>query len=102
MTSNELSALAGVLLSLAFSYLPGLRTWYADQSPEVRSLVMLVALLSAGLLAFAVSCSGIQQVVACSEPGVKSLLVAFGSAAAANVTTYTLTKRISPAMQGMP
>lgn len=101
MTSDTLSALAGVLLSLAFSYLPGLRTWYADQVPEHRALVMLGALLVAGLLAFGLSCAGLQQVVPCSQPGAWSLVTAFVTAAIANQATYSLTKRIAPAMEGM-
>ncbi|MBX7215270.1 MAG: hypothetical protein K1X39_14780 [Thermoflexales bacterium] len=99
MQSNELSAAAGVLLSLAFSYLPGLRPWYAAQTSEKRSLVMLAALVATGLLAFGVSCSGLQPVVTCSAPGFKSLVIAIGAAAAANVTTYTLTRRIAPATE---
>lgn len=102
MTSDGLSIAAGVLLSLALSYLPGVRGWYADQSPEKRALVVLACLLVVGLLAFGISCAGLQAVVECSQPGAWSLARAFVAAAIANQTTYSLTKRIAPAMQGMP
>lgn len=102
MTSDGLSIAAGVLLSLALSYLPGVRGWFADQAPETRSLVTLGALLVVGLLAFGISCAGLQAVVECSQPGAWSMVRAFVAAAVANQTTYSLTKRIAPAMQGMP
>lgn len=101
MTSDTLSALAGVLLSLAFSYLPGLRGWYADQAPETRALVNLAALLVVGLIAFGISCAGLEPVVPCSQPGAWALVRAFAAAAVLNQTTYTITKRIAPAMEGM-
>ncbi len=101
MTSDTLSAAAGILLSLAFSYLPGLRGWYANQAPEHRALVMLAALLLAGLLVFGLSCAGLQPIVPCSQSGAWSLVTAFVSAAIANQATYSLTKRIAPAMEGM-
>lgn len=101
MTSDTLSAAAGILLSLAFSYLSGLRGWYASQAPEHRALVMLAALLIAGLVAFGLSCAGLQVVVPCSQPGAWSLVTAFVAAAIANQTTYSLTKRIAPATEGM-
>lgn len=96
MTSDTLSAGAGIVLSLAFSYLPGLRQRYAQQEPEHKALGMLVALAVTAILALAISCAKLQTVVTCDQPGVWSLVRAFVAAAVANQTTYTLTKRIAP------
>lgn len=96
MSSDQLSAGAGIVLSLAFSYLPGLRQWYAEQQPEHKALGMLVALAVTAMLALSISCAGLQQIVPCDQPGVWSLVRAFVAAAVANQTTYTLTKRIAP------
>ncbi len=99
MTSDQLSALAGVALSLAFSYLPGLRDWYAGQEAQSKALVMLAALAVVCLLAFGLSCAGLQQIVPCSQPGAWSLVTAFVAAAVANQATYSLTRRIAPAVE---
>jgi len=99
MTSDTLSAAAGIVLSLAFSYLPGLRDWYAGQEPQNKALTMLAALAIVCLLAFGLSCAGLQQIVPCSQPGAWSLVTAFVAAAIANQATYSLTRRIAPAAQ---
>lgn len=96
MNSDTLSAGAGIVLSLAFSYLPGLRPWYASLDPERKALGMLAALAVTAMLALAISCANLQQVVTCDQPGVWSLVRAFVAASVANQTTYTLTKRIAP------
>ena len=44
-----LASIAGVVLSLAFSYIPGLSTWYGGQSAQAKSLVMLGCLVVATL-----------------------------------------------------
>ena len=43
MDSKMLASIAGVVLSLAFFYIPGLSGWYKKQSSQVKSLVMLGA-----------------------------------------------------------
>ena len=53
-----LSAAAGVLLSLAFSYLPGLNGWFASLEGTHKRLVMLAALVLVAAGAFALSCAG--------------------------------------------
>ena len=40
MDSNALAALAGILLSLGFSYIPGLNGWYGAQTEQIKRLVI--------------------------------------------------------------
>ena len=47
MTSESLASLAGILLSLVFSYVPGLNTRFDGLEPIYKRLVMLAALLVA-------------------------------------------------------
>lgn len=42
MTSDELAAVAGVVLSLAFSYVPGLSGWFDGLRGEYKRLIMEV------------------------------------------------------------
>ena len=58
MSSEVLSATAGVLLSLAFSYVPGLSGWFASLEGTHKRLVMLAALVIVSAGAFALSCAG--------------------------------------------
>lgn len=55
MTPETISALVGIVLSLAFGYLPGLRTWYDSLQSEQKAALMglLIVVIAAGSLAYA-------------------------------------------------
>jgi len=90
MTAQELSAAAGVLVSLAFSYIPGLNSLYDTLDKTGKRLVMLVALAVVSGAAFGLSCSGVWDFVACDQAGAKGLLEAFLFAMIANQSTYLI------------
>ena len=94
MTAELLSASAGVVLSLAFSYIPGLEAWYGKLDPNFKRLVMLALLFVVGLGALGLACSGFGAnfgvELACDESGGVLLLKAFLAAAIANQTAYKL------------
>lgn len=54
MTNIELSALAGIVLSLLMSYVPSLREWFAAKDSTTKSLMMgaLLLVVSAGALLY--------------------------------------------------
>ena len=64
MTTTLLSSIAGSLLSLLFSYLPGLSDWYAqlgvnpDDGGTRKRLLMLALLCLTALASFGLACSG--------------------------------------------
>lgn len=88
MTSDILTYLAGVILSLAFAYFPGLKTWYEAQG-ERKGLVMLAALAVVAGAAFGFSCAGWFNIpVTCDKPGFEGLLVIFFKALLANQATF--------------
>ena len=93
MTDATLASLAGVVLSLAFSYIPGLREKYAEQSSETKRLIMLAALFVVAAGMFGLSCAGWNDSVTCDVPGVKLLVGLFISAAVANQAAYMLTPK---------
>jgi len=95
MTSTELSAVAGVVLSLAFSYIPTLNTKFAALSTEYKRLIMLGLLVLVAAGAYGVSCAGWWTVVTCDQAGIKTLVTALLAAAVANQTTYSLTPQAS-------
>lgn len=96
MTAEQLAAIAGVVLSLSLSYVPGLRTWYEKFNTEQKRLVMiaLLVLVTAGTLA--VSCAGygpdLGIPVTCDRLGILLLVKALVAALAANQATFLITK----------
>jgi len=91
MSHETLSAVAGVLLSLAFSYVPGLSAWYETLSGVYKRLVMLACLLLVAIGAFGLSCSGWWAFVSCDRAGIVGLIEAFIMAAIANQSAHQLT-----------
>ena len=90
MTSNQLAEFAGILLSLAFSYVPGLREKYDALEGIYKRLIMLGALLAVSGAVFGLSCAGIMDSVTCTKTGAIGLFEAFVAAAIANQATYLL------------
>ena len=97
MTTLELKDLipsaAGILLSLLFSYIPGLSDWYATLDKTRKQLVMLAALLSVTGGTFGLVCAKliVVAVLACTTQGAVEVIRVFIIARIANQTTYRLT-----------
>ena len=51
MSPETLTLIAGAALSLLFAYFPGLNTWFAAKSSDVKRLIMAGVRLVAWLLA---------------------------------------------------
>lgn len=96
MTPENLTAIAGIVLSLAFSYIPGLKGWYEQFNTEQKRVVMLalLALVTGGLIAIA--CVGygpdLGIAVTCDRVGIVLLVKAFIAALIANQAAYLITK----------
>ena len=97
MTAEQLIAIAGAILSLAFSYIPGLKTRYEPLSDELKRLVMLglLVLVVAGVFGLACSRFGayLGLTVACDEPGLVALVWSLVVAVMANQSTYLITPK---------
>ena len=91
-----LASIAGILLSLAFAYVPGLSDWYANQTAQIKSLVMLLALIGAAFGSYAASCWQLFDIpgLTCTEGGARVLVSAFIMALAANQSTYLATRKL--------
>lgn len=94
MTSEQISALAGVVLSLAFSYVPGLSDWFGELRSEYKRLLMAGLMLVVAAAAYGLTCAGwLETAIVCDEAGVMALVWAYIAALVANQATYTLTRR---------
>jgi len=101
VTAEFVSSLAGVLLSLVFSYVPGAKQWYGALDGMQKRLVMLAFLVLAVALVLVTACSGFgadfNLAVMCDRSGLVSVMKAFGAAVIANQTTYLISP---PASKG--
>ena len=75
ITSEELSAMVGILLSLGFSYIPGVRDRFGELEPTHKRLAMLGLLLACALGVFCLGClqTGILPATPCNQAGAWSL-----------------------------
>ncbi len=91
VSSEMIVGVAGVVLSLLFSYIPGLRVWYAALVAETKQLIMLglLILVSGGI--FALGCFDVLSVnIACDKQGVIQLVFMLISGLVANQATYLI------------
>ena len=95
MSADQLAALAGVILSLAFAYVPGLSNWYNALEGTYKRLVMAALLVAVAAGAFGLSCAAIVLSVTCDKAGALGLLSAVLAALVANQATYVLLVRRS-------
>lgn len=98
MTAEFLSAFAGIILSLAFSYIPGLNTKFAAQAEEYKKLYMLGLLALVAGIIFALSCTKYGAMlgipITCDDAGMIAILRILFAAAVANQTTFKLTPQV--------
>ena len=90
MSSELLAAIAGIVLSLACSYIPGLSTKFAKLQSSTKRLIMAGLLLLTGAAAFGLSCAGVFSTVTCDKAGILGLVSHFITALIANQSAYTL------------
>ena len=107
MTASILSTIAGALLSLLFSYVPGAREWFdglgkgpdgQEDGGTLKRLVMLGLLVVAAGGAMALACSGVGgdlgQALTCDRPGAIELVQALAMAVMANQSTYAISPKL--------
>lgn len=95
MDAELLSGIAGVVLSLAFSYIPGVKTWYDSLTGDMKRGVMALALLVVAGAIFGLACAEVSGLilVTCDQAGALEIVKAFIYALMANQATYLLTPR---------
>lgn len=106
MTDEGLSRLAGVLLSLALTYIPGLAPKYDALSGIQKAGVFLLLSLIGGMISLLIGCTGVSIVlfpgVSCTTSGVVDVLNAFILTAQAGAATYLTTLKLHPKYSKAP
>ncbi len=91
MTAEQLAGAAGVALSLAFAYIPGVREKYDQLYPTQKALVMGIAIIGAAIIALAASCAELAQIgISCDQRGAWDLIGLVIQALVANQATYLI------------
>lgn len=95
MSDVELSLIAGSILSLVFSYVPGLSGKFDQLVPEYKRAIMLGCVLIVAAGAYALACAGLGEslglAITCNVDGALALVRSVILVAVANQGTYKLT-----------
>lgn len=95
MTAEQLGAVAGVALSLAFSYIPGLRDRFATLDQVHKSMWMALLLLAVAVIAFGLSCASVIVSVECSQAGAIGLVNVYIAALVANQGAFLISPKVA-------
>ena len=97
MTTEQLAAICGVVLSLLLAYIPGLATWYANKDAASKARIMGGLLILVALAIFGLACAHIIAdfglVVVCTKESLLQLIQILIAALIANQATFTLAVR---------
>ena len=97
MSAENLSLIAGTVLSLGFSYIPGASDWFTRFDAEIKRLIMLGLIsLSAGII-YGLSCLGWGESfgiqLSCDQSGLFGLVRQVVLAIIANQGVYAISPR---------
>ena len=97
MSAEFLSTIAGVFLSLLFSYVPGLNELFAGLESKTKRLIMLALLFVVACAIYLMSCVGVLKeltglTITCDRAGLIGLVQVFVMAVIANQSTYAISE----------
>ena len=92
VSSELIVSIAGVVLSLLFSYITGLRTWFAALVAETKQLIMLGLLILVTGAIYAIGCYGILDTgIECGKAGIIALVQMLIVGLVSNQAAYLIT-----------
>lgn len=91
--ATAISAAAGMLLSLGFSYIPGVKQRWKAQSGTEKRMYMGMLILIVGMGVFILSCGGLVGWIGCERAGASQLIEQVVFALVANQSIYGLTNK---------
>lgn len=93
MTDELFAEIVGIVVSLLFSYFPGLQGWYDKLDKVMKRLVMAGVFVVIAAAIFGLSCAGLIDYAECSQAGALAMLALVFRALMANQATYLLTPK---------
>lgn len=97
MSADSLSLIAGTILSLAFSYVPGLHDRFEPLDATRKRLILLGLLVACAGIAFGLGCLGWGDLwgiqISCDRTGLTGLMEQTVLAIIANQSIYAISPR---------
>ena len=97
MSAEQLAAISAIVLSLLFSYMPGLSAWYDGLEKGIKQAIMGGLLIIIAGAVFGLACAGlgpdIGLTVTCDRAGALSMINVLIAALVANQATYLITRK---------
>jgi hypothetical protein len=90
MNATLLASIAGIVLSLLFSYVPKLSESFAVLDGVYKRLIMAGLLVVVAGFTFGLSCANVVSSVTCDQAGAIGLLEALIAALVANQSVYAI------------
>lgn len=100
MNIEQFGIIAGAVLSILAYAVPGFNRWFDALAAEQKQTVMVLALLAAVAVKFALSCAGKDATFVCTWDGAYSAVTAFVLALVSNAGVYKGTNHIDKALRG--
>jgi len=93
MTPEIVVAVAGILLSVVFEYVPKVEAWYGALSKSAKQGIMALSVLIVVVVAMLISCFGPYDYAACTETGIWEAVELLILALVANQTAHRLIRK---------
>ena len=91
ITPELLAGIVAAIISLMFSYIPGLSEKFAALAGEYKRLIMAGLMVLVAVVIYAGSCFGLLSIgIACDQPGVLQLVSIVLAALIANQGVYAI------------
>jgi len=97
MTAELLSSISGIVLSLIFSYIPGVNEWFKPLANKYKQAIMGGLLVLVAGATFGLSCADVVDGVTCDKAGALALVSYLITALISNQAAYLMTKPDKPA-----
>ena len=96
MSAELLSSVSGIVISLLFSYIPGLKEWFEPLANKYKQGIMGAVLVVVAGAWFGLGCAGIVDGPACTKEGAMAAVTFLIHALISNQAAYLMTKKDKP------
>ncbi len=93
ITAESLALVTGAILSLCFSYIPGLKDWFDPLENKYKQAIMGGLLIVVAFAIYGLSCASVLNYFTCDKTGLMQVINILVMALIANQSVYLITKK---------
>jgi multisubunit Na+/H+ antiporter MnhG subunit len=93
ITAESLALVTGAILSLCFSYIPGLKDWFEPLENKYKQAIMGALLIVVAFAIYGLSCAAVFSYFTCDKAGFMQVVEILVFALIANQSIYLITKK---------